>query len=174
MQRCLEMKTDRILRCGNNDPWGYSSMLAAIGLLEVHLDLTPPVKAKAQAAERFIMLHHRLLAKQELPLGNGSQVEGNELPGGSDATGRPQVGGARSNQSSMQSGADVSQPSTPFPLDAATTMLQPPPGATPFMPWSDTSQPNGFSYDYNFVDQFGMGLDQLWGTGDWNHDAGFD
>jgi hypothetical protein len=58
------MKEDRILRCGNNDPWGYSSMCAALGLLETHLGSKTSDEAKAASAERFISLHYKLLAYQ--------------------------------------------------------------------------------------------------------------
>lgn len=61
------MKEDRVLRCGNNDPWGYSSMCAAYGLLETHMGIKTSEAAKASAAERFISLHYKLLAFQIPP-----------------------------------------------------------------------------------------------------------
>lgn len=75
--KCLAMKEDRILRCGNNEPWGYSIMCAAVGLLEAHLDTKTAEAAKAGAAERFINLHLKLLAGQDPP--QSSQQA--ELPG---------------------------------------------------------------------------------------------
>ena len=70
LEKCLAMKEDRILRCGNNEPWGYSIMCAAFGLLEAHLGTKTPEAAKAASAERFINLHYKLLAGQDPP---GSQ-----------------------------------------------------------------------------------------------------
>ncbi|GAP85588.2 putative C6 zinc finger domain-containing protein [Rosellinia necatrix] len=71
VEKCIALKEDRVLRCGNNDPWGYSSMCAAYGLIETHLGLKAPEAAKAQAAERFIGLHYKLLSYQE-----GAQPDG--------------------------------------------------------------------------------------------------
>ncbi|KAF3765654.1 hypothetical protein M406DRAFT_255078 [Cryphonectria parasitica EP155] len=67
LDKCLQMKEDRILRCGNNEPWGYSIMCAAYGLLETHLGIKDSQTAKSSSAERFINLHYRLLAGQEPP-----------------------------------------------------------------------------------------------------------
>lgn len=64
IEKCIALKEDRVLRCGNNDPWGYSSMCAAYGLIETHQGLKSPEDAKSQAAERFVSLHYRLLAYQ--------------------------------------------------------------------------------------------------------------
>lgn len=68
LDKCLQMKEDRILRCGNNEPWGYSIMCAAYGLLETHLGIKDSQTAKSSSAERFINLHYRLLAGQEPPV----------------------------------------------------------------------------------------------------------
>ncbi|KAI2611600.1 uncharacterized protein GGS25DRAFT_202239 [Hypoxylon fragiforme] len=70
VEKCIAMKEDRILRCGNNDPWGYSSMCAAFGLLETHMGNKTSEAAKAAAAERFISLHYKLLAFQIPPYSN--------------------------------------------------------------------------------------------------------
>ncbi len=67
MEKCLMMKEDRILRCGNNEPWGYSIMCAALGLLEAHLGTKSAEAAKAGSAERFVNLHYKLLAGQDPP-----------------------------------------------------------------------------------------------------------
>jgi hypothetical protein len=64
MEKCLAMKEDRILRSGNNEPWGYSTMCAAKELLAVHLGEKTTEVAKASAAERFIALHLKLVANQ--------------------------------------------------------------------------------------------------------------
>ncbi|KAH8177904.1 fungal specific transcription factor domain-containing protein [Sarocladium implicatum] len=65
IEKCLAMKEDRLLRSGNNEPWGYSIMCAALGLLEAHLAVKSPEAAKSTSAERFVNLHHKLLANQE-------------------------------------------------------------------------------------------------------------
>ena len=70
LEKCLAMKEDRILRCGNNEPWGYSIMCAAFGLVEAHLGTKTAEAAKAASAERFVHLHYKLLAGQDPP---GSQ-----------------------------------------------------------------------------------------------------
>ncbi len=64
IEKCIALKEDRVLRCGNNDPWGYSSMCAAYGVVETHLDLKTAEAARARAAERFIGLHYKLLSYQ--------------------------------------------------------------------------------------------------------------
>ncbi|KAK7413066.1 hypothetical protein QQX98_008074 [Neonectria punicea] len=75
IEKCISMKEDRLLRCGNNEPWGYSIMCAALGLLEAHLGTKEPEIAKSTSAERFVNLHYRLLANQEPPVA-GEQVPG--------------------------------------------------------------------------------------------------
>ena len=72
LEKCLAMKEDRVLRCGNNEPWGYSIMCAATGLLEAHLGDKTPEAAKASSAERFVNLHYKLLARQEQQPGGPS------------------------------------------------------------------------------------------------------
>ncbi|EFX05764.1 c6 zinc finger domain containing protein [Grosmannia clavigera kw1407] len=67
LEKCLAMKEDRVLRCGNNEPWGYSIMCAATGLLEAHLGQKTPEAAKASSAERFVNLHCKLLVRQDGP-----------------------------------------------------------------------------------------------------------
>ncbi|KAH7021285.1 uncharacterized protein B0I36DRAFT_425030 [Microdochium trichocladiopsis] len=89
IEKCIAMKEDRILRCGHNDPWGYSSMCAALGLLETHLGTKPMEQAKASAAERFISLHYRLVTNQQSPITNPQMSHG--TPGstvGADSAGR--------------------------------------------------------------------------------------
>ncbi|KAK4140803.1 uncharacterized protein C8A04DRAFT_31674 [Dichotomopilus funicola] len=76
LERCLAMKEDRILRCGNNEPWGYSIMCAAFGLLEAHLGTKTPEAAKAASAERFVHLHWKLLAGQDPPMGSQQSSAG--------------------------------------------------------------------------------------------------
>jgi hypothetical protein len=76
LEKCLAMKEDRILRCGNNEPWGYSIMCAAFGLLEAHLGTKTPEAAKAASAERFINLHYKLLAGQDPPVSSQQSAGG--------------------------------------------------------------------------------------------------
>jgi hypothetical protein len=68
IEKCIAMKEDRLLRCGNNEPWGYSIMCAALGLLEAHLGTKTTEVAKSTSAERFVNLHYKLLANQEPPV----------------------------------------------------------------------------------------------------------
>jgi hypothetical protein len=72
LEKCIAIKEDRILRCGNNEPWGYSIMCSALGLLEAHLAIKTSEAAKAASAERFIALHYRLLSMQEPAVGGGT------------------------------------------------------------------------------------------------------
>lgn len=75
MEKCIAMKEDRLLRCGNNEPWGYSILCAALGLLEAHLGTKTAEEARSTAAERFVNLHYRLLANQEGTLASGLGLE---------------------------------------------------------------------------------------------------
>lgn len=169
IEKCLAMKEDRILRCGNNDPWGYSSMCAALGLLETHLGNKTAEAAKASAAERFIGLHYKLIAYQ---VPSSQQADLNTPRTGQDPINRAKVSGKPLiTYESMLTNA---QSITPFPLDAATTMQL---GNTPWqrdgfplsMPWllpaADPNQP-GTNTDMS-LDILGMDLDELWG-GDFN------
>jgi hypothetical protein len=67
IEKCIAIKEDRISRCGNNEPWGYSIMCSALGLVETHLGIRTAEAAKAASAERFINLHYRMIAAQEPP-----------------------------------------------------------------------------------------------------------
>nr|XP_036574587.1 C6 zinc finger domain-containing protein [Colletotrichum truncatum]KAF6781039.1 C6 zinc finger domain-containing protein [Colletotrichum truncatum] len=80
LEKCLSMKEDRLLRCGNNEPWGYSIMCSALGLLEAHLGTKTTEQAKASSAERFVNLHYKLLANQEPPV-SSQQSELSKIPG---------------------------------------------------------------------------------------------
>ncbi|RCI11928.1 hypothetical protein L249_4210 [Ophiocordyceps polyrhachis-furcata BCC 54312] len=51
IEKCIGMKEDRLLRCGNSEPWGYSIMCAALGLLEVHLGTKTVEEARSTSAE---------------------------------------------------------------------------------------------------------------------------
>ena len=65
IEKCIAMKEDRLLRCGNNEPWGYWIMCAALGLLEAHLGAKITEEAKSSSAERFVRLHQQLIHNQE-------------------------------------------------------------------------------------------------------------
>jgi hypothetical protein len=111
LEKCLAMKEDRILRCGNNEPWGYSIMCAAVGLLEAHLGIKTPENAKAAAAERFINLHLKLLAGQDLPL-SSQQSDASKFPPSSNP---------------LSSAAQPLLPSSSQLATASANALQPPP-----------------------------------------------
>ncbi|RYP54260.1 hypothetical protein DL768_000834 [Monosporascus sp. mg162] len=151
IEKCITIKEDRILRCGNNDAMGYSSMCAALGLLETHLGTKSPEAAKAASAERFIGLHYKLLAYQIPPQPQSDAAT-------SQATGQDPVNRAKS--------------ATPFPLDPTTTAQL---GATPFMreglplsmPWimptsTDSNQVLTTNPDFN-LEMLGTDLNDLWG-----------
>ncbi|KAK9801092.1 hypothetical protein SCARD494_01072 [Seiridium cardinale] len=164
IEKCITIKEDRVLRCGNNDPWGYSSMCAALGLLETHLGNKTFENAKASAAERFISLHYKLLAYQIPPFSNNQDSDD-----GTDGAARNQESVNRSRQMPPYS-ADGT-PATSVQL-----------GATPFhreglplsMPWllpqtdptqSQTMVPNP---EFNSsLELIGMDLNDLWGGSDW-------
>ncbi|KAI0116401.1 hypothetical protein GGR51DRAFT_316451 [Nemania sp. FL0031] len=153
--KCIALKEDRVLRCGNNDPWGYSSMCAAYGLIETHLGLKTPEAAKAQAAERFISLHYKLISYQV------QHEEQQEMQ--TDSV-------AQQSQPAPTGPSSVSAypASTPVP----TTQM----GCTPLhregpplisIPWSsvpmtDPSQLLIPNPDFNF-DLLGSDLNDLWG-----------
>lgn len=80
LEKCLLMKEDRLLRTGNNEPWGYSIMCSSLGLLEAHLGTKTTEQAKASSAERFVNLHYKLLANQEPPV-SSQQSELSKIPG---------------------------------------------------------------------------------------------
>ncbi|KAI0161187.1 hypothetical protein GGR52DRAFT_164627 [Hypoxylon sp. FL1284] len=153
VERCIVMKEDRVLRCGNNDPWSYSSMCAACGLLETHMGIKTSEAAKASAAERFISLHYKLLAFQIPPYLN-------QPPLTSPQTAQDPISRAKSI--------------TPFPVDATPSM---PMGNTPYqqrdgsslsMPWlmpsTDSNQLHTPNPEFNF-EMLGSDLNDLWG--DW-------
>ncbi|KAI0865352.1 hypothetical protein F4860DRAFT_461060 [Xylaria cubensis] len=152
VEKCIALKEDRVLRCGNNDPWGYSSMCAAYGLMETHLGLKTAEAAKAQAAERFIGLHYKLLSYQEQP---EAQPDGT----------------AQQSSSAAHEFMPMSTYSTATPLPATQlgpTAL-PREGLPPSIPWAmpptDLSQLLVPNPDFNF-ELLGSDLNDLWG--DWN------
>ncbi|KAI2468402.1 hypothetical protein F4781DRAFT_269163 [Annulohypoxylon bovei var. microspora] len=159
IEKCITMKEDRVLRCGNNDPWGYSSMCAAFGLLETHMGIKSADAAKAAAAERFISLHYKLLAFQIPPYPNPPSHPHSTSP----HTAHDAISRAKSI--------------TPFPMDAtpalgmANTPYQQRDGLPLSMPWllpaSDSNQIPVPNPDFNF-EMLGSDLNDLWG--DWGGD----
>ncbi|OTA97228.1 hypothetical protein M434DRAFT_392180 [Hypoxylon sp. CO27-5] len=156
IEKCITMKEDRVLRCGNNDPWGYSSMCAAYGLLETHMGIKTSEAAKASAAERFISLHYKLLAFQIPPYPNPPSASHSTSP----QTAQDPISRAKSI--------------TPFPMDATPTIAM---ANTPYqqrdglplsMPWllpgTDSNQIPVPNPDFNF-EMLGSDLNDLWG--DW-------
>ncbi|KAI0381666.1 fungal-specific transcription factor domain-containing protein [Hypomontagnella monticulosa] len=152
IERCITMKEDRVLRCGNNDPWGYSSMCAAYGLLETHMGIKTSEAAKASAAERFISLHYKLLAFQIPPYPN-----------------------QQTDTQTTQDPVSRAKSITPFPMDATPSIQL---SNTPYsqrenlpltMPWilpssTDPNQVPTPNPDLNF-ELLGSDLNDLWG--DW-------
>lgn len=146
IEKCLAMKEDRLLRCGNNEPWGYCIMCAALGLLEAHLGTKTSEVAKSTSAERFVTLHQKLLANQEPTLSEevpGTMGPPLDVPG--------QLGGP----------ANLDKPMTPFPFTptmSATTL------DTGNMPWlmPNDQQAQPFNMDPS-LELLGLNLNELWG-----------
>lgn len=160
MEKCLVMKEDRILRVGNNDPWGYSSLCAAIGLLETHLGIKTPDAAKASSAERFISLHYKLLAYQTV------DASSSQPPSGGGHESSSYIGPKPNTPASMYGASPLS--SSLEALTSTTTMAATPTLPPPVtMPWSmamtsDPGQSLGPNPDYN-LDLLGTNLNDLWG-----------
>ncbi|RYC55804.1 hypothetical protein CHU98_g10404 [Xylaria longipes] len=156
VEKCIALKEDRVLRCGNNDPWGYSSTCAAYGLIETHMGLKTADAAKARVAERFIALHYKLLSYQV-------SVEGQQEA-------QPD-GIAQQSSSAANEFIPMSTYPTGSPLPATqigSTALQRE-GLPLSIPWSipptDLSQLLVPNPDYNF-ELLGTDLNDLWG--DWS------
>lgn len=186
IEKCLAMKEDRILRCGNHEPWGYSIMCAAYGLLEAHLGTKTPEAAKAASAERFVNVHYKLLAGQEPPASSqlsacpsaAAAAQGAGLPGAG-------VGGRRSATpfSSLpppMEGFIRSKSVTPFPpASQGSATGGPGPIEVPGTPWwLPNSDPNAITQpmnDFNSFEMLGLNLNNLWGNVDsWDWDPSFD
>ncbi|KAK3344784.1 hypothetical protein B0H65DRAFT_185539 [Neurospora tetraspora] len=106
LEKCLSIKEDRILCCGNNEPWGYSIMCAAVGLLEAHLGVKTTEQAKATSAERFIKLHCKLV-----PMAPGGPGGSNESqPSSSQERGQQTPAGQRGHQCGAEKQADAERP----------------------------------------------------------------
>ncbi|KAJ3478535.1 hypothetical protein NLG97_g8553 [Lecanicillium saksenae] len=153
IEKCLSMKEDRLLRCGNNEPWGYSIMCAALGLLEAHLGTKPSEVAKSSSAERFVNLHYRLLANQEPPTSSSQLAEvGMSMP-------PPMVTG--SNNGLALDVPDRPKSVTPFAFTPSMPTAPLDPSSAPWlMNNGDTTQP--FNLDPS-LELLGINLNELWG-----------
>ncbi|KAI0457161.1 hypothetical protein F5B21DRAFT_99007 [Xylaria acuta] len=156
IEKCIALKEDRVLRCGNHDPWGYSGMCAAYGLMETHLGLKTTEAAKAQAAERFIGLHYKLLSYQV-------SLEGQQE---AQPDGIAQQSSAAPNEFMPMSTYSTSTP-LPTPQLGSTALHRE--GLPLSIPWSmpptDLSQLLVPNPDFNF-ELLGSDLNDLWG--DWS------
>ncbi|KAI0870556.1 hypothetical protein GGS24DRAFT_99905 [Hypoxylon argillaceum] len=156
IEKCIALKEDRVLRCGNNDPWGYSSMCAAYGLIETHLGLKDPEAAKAQAAERFIALHFKLLSYQ-VPLEGQQEAQPEGVAG--------PLNSFHNNPSPMGT-YPASTPVATTPLGPTSLHRDGLPLSVPWTaPMADPSQLLIPNPDFNF-DLLGSDLNDLWG--DWS------
>ncbi|KAK3371531.1 hypothetical protein B0T24DRAFT_323638 [Lasiosphaeria ovina] len=168
MEKCLAMKEDRILRCGNNEPWSYSIMCAALGLLQAHLGIKTPEKAKAASADRFVNLNYKLLAGQEPPVLSESVNEPGVLvpPPQSSA----EVLDRSKSATPFQFLGQVPPPSSGGSVPAAVEV----PGTpwwfpNPFDPSvAPQMQPNLIFNNPDFnLEAMGLNFDALWGGNDW-------
>lgn len=169
IEKCIAMKEDRLLRCGNNEPWGYSIMCAALGLLEAHLGTKTIEVAKSSSAERFVNLHYKLLENQEpsvvedhiptTPVGNMGPPMG--IPGptnGMDINDRPKV--RFYIATALKHANRGHQTMTPFRF---TPTIAPVPLDSTTAPWLlpvDQNQP--FNMDPS-LELLGLNLNELWG-----------
>ncbi|EGR50926.1 N-terminal binuclear Zn cluster-containing protein [Trichoderma reesei QM6a] len=162
IEKCIAMKEDRLLRCGNNEPWGYSIMCAALGLLEAHLGTKTTEAAKSTSAERFVSLHYKLLANQEPPL-SSVPLPGTPLhpppigpiagPGIGPVPGLEMPDGTKVSIKLFHSLLDTSV--TPFSFPALSTVPVEPSWAV-----SDATQP--FNLDPS-LELLGLNLNEIWG-----------
>jgi hypothetical protein len=155
IEKCLAMKEDRLLRCGNNEPWGYSIMCAALGLLEAHLGTKTPEAAKSSSAERFVNLHHQLLANQE------AQVSDRDLPLTPLGAMGPPLSAASAGPPGQPDIIDRHKSVTPFRF--TTPAVTPMPIDASAAPWlMPADQPQPFNMDPS-LELLGLNLNELWG-----------
>ncbi|KAL7799754.1 hypothetical protein V8C37DRAFT_365349 [Trichoderma ceciliae] len=150
IEKCIAMKEDRLLRCGNNEPWGYSIMCAALGLLEAHLGTKTTEVAKSTSAERFVNLHYKLLANQEPPVSSAT-MPGTPLHPTIGPLAGPGIGPAPGVDMS-----DGSKPITPFTFQA------PLPPVSVDQSWAVNDQTQPFNLDPS-LELLGLNLNELWG-----------
>ncbi|KOS21720.1 putative transcriptional regulatory protein [Escovopsis weberi] len=151
IEKCISMKEDRLLRCGNNEPWGYSIMCAALGLLEAHLGTKSAEEAKSTSAERFVNLHYKLLANQEPPLAVSSVTMGGSAP-----ICPPAVGAAGPAAPGMDIGP---KPVTPFTFAASLPSVQ---VETAAQQWVLGDQTQPFNLEPS-LELLGLNLNEIWG-----------
>jgi len=155
IEKCLAMKEDRLLRCGNNEPWGYSIMCAALGLLEAHLGTKTTEAAKSSSAERFVNLHHKLLANQE------AQVSNRDLPLTPLGAMGPPLTAASAGHPGQPDILDRHKSVTPFRF--TTPAVTPLPIDASAAPWlMPADQPQPFNMDPS-LELLGLNLNELWG-----------
>ncbi|KAK5997979.1 Transcription factor asR3-like protein [Cladobotryum mycophilum] len=153
IEKCISMKEDRLLRCGNNEPWGYSIMCAALGLLEAHLGTKSTEEAKSTSAERFVNLHYKLLANQEPPV-SSMPVPGAPISAPIGPLPAPGVG--------PTPGLDIdrSKSVTPFAFTPSIPTVPVDPSTQPWVLSGDQTQL--FNLDPS-LELLGLNLNELWG-----------
>ncbi|KAB5586215.1 fungal-specific transcription factor domain-containing protein [Coniochaeta sp. 2T2.1] len=195
IDKCLQMREDRVLRCGNNEPWGYSILCAARELLAVHLGEKTPEAAKAAAAERFVNMHLKILALQDPPASTQQSHQSDKQALLSQLPPPPpsqsaQSAAAANPLAALAAGPEVSgfrsKSATPFPASqSSATQVNNGPIEVPGTPWwvPNPSDPTAitpqmqplnpdFRPDITF-EHFGLDLNSLWGgdlgdLGDWD------
>ncbi|PHH66420.1 hypothetical protein CDD81_7475 [Ophiocordyceps australis] len=150
IEKCICIKEDRLLRCGNYEPWGYSIMCSALGLLEAHLGTKTPEAAKSTSAERFINLHYRLLANQQLPQLPATPLSSNAAPALSAPSIGPSPGLEVPDRAKSMTPFSFNPTLSTVPADAATA------------PWIMGDQPQPFNLDPS-LELLGLNLNELWG-----------
>ncbi|KAI9158341.1 Transcription factor asR3 [Paramyrothecium foliicola] len=146
IEKCIAMKEDRLLRTGNNEPWGYSIMCSALGLLEAHLGTKSVEVAKSTSAERFVSLHYKLLANQE------ASTPPDEVQPASICADATLAGTSNGLSDRMKS---ITPFTFPGSIPGATD-----PTAASWLMGSDLTQP--FNLDPS-LELLGLNLNQLWG-----------
>lgn len=170
IEKCIAMKEDRLLRCGNNEPWGYSIMCAALGLLEAHLGTKTIEAAKSSSAERFVNLHYKLLANQEQSMAEqmpstpvGSMGPPLNIPGQTpglpvDVPDRAKV--SSTNRGFFYVANNMLQSVTPFSFTPTMGPAPMDPTTAPWLMPNDQTQP--FNLDPS-LELLGLNLNELWG-----------
>ncbi|CAI6098523.1 unnamed protein product [Clonostachys chloroleuca] len=175
IEKCIAMKEDRLLRCGNNEPWGYSIMCSALGLLEAHLGTKTTEEAKSSSAERFVNLHYKLLANQETSMSMDHAIPSTPLR----PMGPPMQGPAApavptidildrakvrrpapptENRNVFANGNEQSM--TPFRFTPTIAPVPLDTGAAPWLMPADQTQP--FNLDPS-LELLGLNLNEIWG-----------
>lgn len=164
IEKCINMKEDRLLRCGNNEPWGYSIMCAAMGLLEAHLGAKEPEQAKSSSAERLVNLHYRMMANQDgapKDPGEGALAPGYAGPNPSMAAlDRTKVSLYPRNVFQAQRTNKATQPMTPFAFPPSVPSAPVDPATASWLMNNDQTQP--FNLDPS-IELLGINLNELWG-----------